>query len=82
MRAPPARWVNRLIRWLLLTATHGYMVSRECASLTQVRFRFYPQGTLRAQFVSFPACLGLYFALLTGVDALAEKIADLIRNGQ
>lgn len=45
-------------------------------------FPFLPPGHPQSSICEFPITDLLVSLFLTGIDALAEKIADLIKNGQ
>jgi choline dehydrogenase len=81
MQAVPARWECQATQWLSLTLTLGYMVSKVSESWMQALFPFCLQDTRRARSVSFSFPL-FCDHMLTCLDALAEKIADDIKNGE
>lgn len=45
-------------------------------------FPFLPPGHPQSSICEFSHCRASNFAFLTSIDALAEKIADLMKNGQ
>lgn len=88
MQAAPARWATVAMQWQLWIVMPGCMVCRVYGLWMRVRFRFYHQAIRRVLFVSgltsFCCCIVRLnaFTDFTTIDALAEKVADLIKNGE
>lgn len=81
MQAALAKWEIQAIRWLSLIAMPGFMVSRGSELWMQVHFPSCLLATLKARSVSYDTPV-VWRANADLPDALAEKIADDIKNGE